>query len=68
MVIVDKDTTACYDRIINYVVLLTLHGMGMPVRIIRYMQDSLKRAKYRIKTGLGTSKDFIIMNMGQDNE
>jgi len=58
MVIIDKDATACYDRIVTHLVILTLIKMGMPTTHGKFMKNFLSEAEYKVKTAKDISKGF----------
>lgn len=63
-VLIDKDATACYDRIIRYLVVYTLHRLGLPVSLMKFMNSFLMQAIYKVKTAAGISEGHYTCKHG----
>ena len=51
----DNDAQSCYDRIVPSSASLIARSLGMHPNITKMHADTLKRARYRLKTSLGVS-------------
>ena len=53
----DNDATSCYDRIIPAVAVLASRKYGMPEAVAAVMANTLRGARYRLKTEAGVSQE-----------
>jgi hypothetical protein len=54
----ENDATACFDRMIPSLVMLSLRAYGVPEQIVRLLGTTLEKMRYRIKTKIGVSKRY----------
>jgi len=52
---IENDAVGCYDRLVNSIVFLELRHIGIPVSILKAIQDAWNHAVHHIKTIFGTS-------------
>ena len=56
----DDDTKACYDRIVMLLALLIARKIGITAAPNEMLMNFLTKAKYHLKTLLGTSDEYYI--------
>ena len=54
----DNDATSCYDRILVALAAILSRKYGCPKNVTFVMANTLKEAKYKLKTQLGVSEEF----------
>jgi hypothetical protein len=54
----ENDATACFDRMIPSMVMISLRAYGVPEEIVTLMGKTLEKMRYRIKTKIGISKRY----------
>lgn len=58
LVQINYDATSCYDRIIPNLAALVSRKFGVPQSVVLSNVTTLQKAQYRLKTELGTSKEY----------
>jgi hypothetical protein len=55
LAMMENDATACFDRMIPSLVMLSLRAYGVPEPVVTLMGTTLEKMRYRIKTKIGIS-------------